>query len=178
MEFRILGPLEVLSAGQTLDLGGTKQRALLAMLLLHANEVVSSGRLVEALWEDEPPETAEKALQVYVSQLRKLLGKERLKTKAPGYSLRVGSDELDLARFQSLQEEGRLHEALSLWRGAPLAEFSSKRFAESEIARMEELRLACLEERIECDLNAGRLAELVAELEALVAEHPLREALR
>ena len=178
MEFRILGPLEVLSAGQALDLGGAKQQALLAMLLLRTNEVVSSGRLIEALWEDEPPETAEKALQVYVSQLRKLLGKERLKTKAPGYSLRVGSDELDLARFQRLQAEGRLHEALSLWRGSPLAEFSSQRFAEGEIARMEELRLACLEERIECDLEAGRHAELIAELEALVAEHPLRERLR
>src|SRR6476661_6138354 len=133
MEFRILGPLDVLSAGQALDLGGAKQRALLAMLLLRANEVVSSGRLIEALWEDEPPETAEKGLQVYIWQLRKLLGKERLKTKAPGYSLHVGSDELDLTRFQRLQAEGRLHEALSLWRGAPLAEFSSQRFAEREI---------------------------------------------
>ena len=178
MEFRILGPLEVLSAGQALDLGGAKQRALLAMLLLRANEVVSSGRLIEALWEDEPPETAEKGLQVYIWQLRKLLGKERLKTKAPGYSLHVGSDELDLTRFQRLQAEGRLHEALSLWRGAPLAEFSSQRFAEREIARMEELRLACVEERIECDLDAGGHAELIAELEALVAEHPLRERLR
>src|SRR5262245_2087489 len=178
MEFRILGPLEVLSAGQTLDLGGTKQRALLAMLLLHANEVVSSGRLIEAVWEDEPPETAEKGLQGYISQLRKLLGKERLTTKAPGYSLHVGPDELDFARFQLLQAEGRSHEALSLWRGAPLAEFSSQRFAEGEIARLEELHLACLEERIDCDLEAGRHAELIAELEALVAGHPLREAPR
>src|SRR5262245_6703968 len=174
MEFRILGPLEVLSAGQTLDLGGTKQRALLAMLLLHANEVVSSGRLIEALWEEEPPDTAEKGLQGYISQLRKLVGKERLKTVAPGYSLPVGPDELDLARFQLLRTEGRLHEALSLWRGPPLAEFSSQRFAEGEIARMEEMHLACLEERIERDLDAGRHTELIAELEALVAEHALR----
>src|SRR5439155_4226885 len=99
MEFRILGPLEVLSDGQALNLGGPKQRALLAMLLLRANEVVSSGRLIEALWEENPPETAEKALQVYVSQLRKLLDPERLQTKAPGYVLRVEPDELDLGRY-------------------------------------------------------------------------------
>jgi class 3 adenylate cyclase len=178
MDFRILGPLEVLSDGQPLDLGGQKQRALLALLLLEANRVVSSGRLIDALWEEEPPETAQKALQVYVSQLRKLLGKERLQTQAPGYRLRVEPDELDLARFQHLQEQGRLQEALALWRGPPLAEFAYQRFAQVEIGRLEELRLACLEERIEGDLGEGRHAELVGELEALVQEHPLRERLR
>src|SRR5260221_9368992 len=107
MEFRILGPLEVVSNGETLDLGGQKQRALLAVLLLNANEVVSSDRLIEALWQDEPPDTAQKAVQVYVSQLRKLLGRERLQTKPPGYLLRVDEGELDLARFRTLRAEER-----------------------------------------------------------------------
>ena len=120
MDFRILGPLEVLEGGRHVDIGGTKQRALLACLLLHANEVVSADRLIEALWEDEPPETAPKALQVYVSQLRKALGKERLETRAPGYCLRIGEGELDLERFQRLAETSP-REALSLWRGEPRA---------------------------------------------------------
>jgi DNA-binding SARP family transcriptional activator len=178
MEFRILGPLEVLSEGHVLELGRQKQRALLAVLLLHANEVVSSDRLIEAIWEERPPETAAKAVQVYVSQLRKLIGKERLQTKAPGYLLRVEPDELDSERFRRLGEDGKLREALALWRGPPLAEFGYQRFAQVEIARLEELRLACLEERIEHDLADGRHAELVGELESLTAEHPLRERLR
>ena len=123
MEFRILGPLEVLSDGQAVDLGGAKQRALLAVLLLDANNVVSNDRLIDALWEDDPPETAQKALQVYVSGLRKLLGKERVQTRSPGYLLRVGEGELDLDRFRRLQEQGELVEALALWRGPPLADF-------------------------------------------------------
>ena len=178
MEFRILGPLEVLSDGQALDLGGQKHRVLLALLLLEANRVVSRDRLIDALWEEEPPETAVKALQVYISQLRKQLGKERLQTKAPGYLLRVEPDELDLARFRRLQEEGALRPALALWRGPPLADLGDQRFAQAEIARLEELRVVCLEERIEQDLARGRHAELVGELEALVKEHPLRERLR
>src|SRR5438105_1558762 len=144
MEFRILGALEVVDGGRPLDLGGQKQRALLAILLLEANRIVSADRLIEALWEQKPPETALKALQVYVSQLRKLLGKERLQTKAPGYLLRLEPDELDLAHFQRLQEQGRLHEALALWRGPPLAEFEHYRFARVEVDRLEELRLVCL----------------------------------
>jgi DNA-binding SARP family transcriptional activator len=172
MEFRILGPLEVLSDGRALDLGGQKQRALLAVLLLHPNEVVSSERLIEALWEEEPPETAQKALHVYVSQLRKLLGKERLETRTPGYLLRTERDELDLARFRRLRDEGKLHEALSVWRGPPLGDLAYEGFAQPAIARLEEIRLACLEERIDQDLAAGRHAELVGELEALVKEHP------
>ena len=178
MEFRILGPLDVIEGERVVDLAGAKHRALLAMLLLHANEVVSATRLIDALWEEEPPETAQKALQVYVSQLRKTLGKDHLETKAPGYLLRVHEDELDLTRFQRLVQDGSLREALSLWRGPPLAEFASERFAQSEIARLEELRLTCLEQRIEHDLAAGHHAELVGELEALVGEHPLRERLR
>jgi DNA-binding SARP family transcriptional activator/class 3 adenylate cyclase/tetratricopeptide (TPR) repeat protein len=178
MEFRILGPLEVSSEGRVLDLGGAKQRALLAMLLLDANSVVSKGRLIDALWEDDPPETARKALQVHVSGLRKVLGKERVVTREPGYLLRVEEDELDLARFQRLREQGKPADALALWRGEPLSEFGMRRFAQSDIARLEDARLACLEERIDQDLRAGRHAELTGELEGLVNEHPLRERLR
>ena len=104
MEFGILGPLEVVEDFKQLDLGGAKQRALLAVLLLHPNEIVPTDRIIDALWEDEPPETARKTLQVYVSRLRKALGKERLETKVPGYRLRVAEDELDLERFQRLAE--------------------------------------------------------------------------
>jgi DNA-binding SARP family transcriptional activator len=178
MEFRILGPLEVLSDGQALDLGGQKQRALLALLLLEANKPVSRDRLIDALWEEEPTATAHKAIQVYVSQLRKLLGKERLLTRAPGYLLHAEADELDLAHFQRLQAEGKPRDALALWRAPALAEFAQQRFAQTEIARLEELRLACLEERLDADLAEGRQAELVGELEALVRENPLRERLR
>jgi DNA-binding SARP family transcriptional activator len=178
MEFRILGPLEVVSDGQALDLGGAKQRALLAVLLLDANNVVSTDRLIAALWEDEPPETAPKALQVYVSALRKLLGRERVQTRAPGYVLEVAPEELDLGRFRELWEGGRTAEALALWRGRPLSDFANARFAQADIARLEDLRVACLEERIDRDLSDGRHAEIAGELEVLVAEHPLRERLR
>src|SRR3954454_14168754 len=164
MDFRILGPLEVLSNGHTVDLGGQKQRALLALLLLEANHVVPRDRLIDALWDESPPETARKALQVHVSQLRKALGRERLETADPGYRLRVDGDELDLARFRSLEAEGRLDEALPLWgrapvaeagldgararwRGPPLPDVAEQRFAQADAARLAELRLACLEER-------------------------------
>src|SRR4051794_10286770 len=178
MEFHILGPLEVIASGQALDLGGQKQRALLAILLLEANHVVSASRLIEALWDDEPPETAQKAVQVYVSQLRKLLGKDRLETKPPGYRLHVDEGELDLDRFRGLVEEGAYDEALAHWRGRPLSDFASQRFAQAEIARLDELRVSCLEARIEHGLAQGRHLGLVAELDALVREHPLRERLR
>ena len=177
MDFRILGPLEVLSDGQLLDLGAQKQRAFLAVLLLDANQVVPTERAIGDLW-DPPPRTAQKAVQVYVSRLRKVLGLDRLHTKPPGYLLRVEPEELDIARFEQLQAEGRLHEALALWRGSPLPEFAHERFAQVEIARLEELRLGCLEERVDTDLAAGRHLELVAELESLVTENPLRERLR
>jgi class 3 adenylate cyclase/DNA-binding SARP family transcriptional activator/tetratricopeptide (TPR) repeat protein len=178
MEFRVLGPLEVVEGGRAVDLGGAKQRALLALLAINANHVVSRDRLVEALWEDEPPETAGKALQVYVSQLRKQLGRERLETGSSGYLLRLDPDELDLARFQRLHESGRPEAALALWRGDPLADFAEQRFAQAEIARLQELRLSCIEQRVERDLAEGHHAELVGELDALVREHPLREHLR
>jgi DNA-binding SARP family transcriptional activator len=178
MDFRILGPLEVIEDGRALDIGGQKQRALLAVLLLHANEPVSTGLLIEALWEDGPPETAQKALQVYVSQLRKIVGRERLETRPPGYLLRVAPADLDLIRFETLRKEGRYGEALAEWRGPALADFSFERFAQGEASRLESERLACVEERIERDLAAGRHAELVGELEGLVRGAPLRETLR
>jgi DNA-binding SARP family transcriptional activator len=178
MEFRILGPLEVVENEREVDLGGAKQRTLLAILLLHANEVVSTDRLIDALWEEAAPDTGRKALQVYVSQLRKAIGRDRLQTKPPGYVLLVERDQLDLERFQRLAASGRFEEALSLWRGPALSQFGYQRFAQTEIARLEELRHACLEDRIEADLAAGRHSSLIGELEALVAEHPLRERTR
>jgi predicted ATPase/DNA-binding SARP family transcriptional activator/peroxiredoxin len=166
------------SNGKALDLGGQKQRALLALLLLDANRVVATDRLIDALWDEQPTATAHKALQVYVSQLRKVLGRDRLETRPSGYLLRVDHGELDLERFQRLREEGRLTEALSLWRGPALADFRYQRFAQLEIARLEESRVACLEDRIELDLAGQRPGDLVGELEGLVAQHPLRERLR
>jgi DNA-binding SARP family transcriptional activator/DNA-binding beta-propeller fold protein YncE len=192
VEFRILGPLEAEQEGRLVPLGGRKQRALLALLLLHANAVVPRDRLIDEIWGDEPPETARTALQVYVSQLRKALGGERIETRAPGYRVRTEPDALDLERFERLVAEGRdalaggeaersadaLREALALWRGTPLAELGAVPFAQRECLRLEELRLASLEERVEADLELGRHARLVPELEGLVREHPLRERLR
>jgi DNA-binding SARP family transcriptional activator len=189
VEFRILGPLEVLEGGRPLPVVGEKQRALLAVLLLHANEVVSTDRLLDELWGRRPPAAGSTALRVRVSQLRKALGKhDVLSTRAPGYALRVDRDELDLHQFERLVEEAegaqpalaaaKLHEALSLWRGEPLADFAYAPFAQAAIGRLEELRVVALEKRIEADLNMGRHADLAGELRDLVREHPLRERLR
>jgi DNA-binding SARP family transcriptional activator len=188
MEFRLLGPLEISREGEQLALGGSKQRSLLAILLLHANQVVSADRLTDELWGAEPPATAWKSIQVYVSRLRKELGARRLVTRTPGYLLQVERSELDLARFEQLLGEASeadpvgaarmLREALELWRGPALADLAYEPFAQAEIMRLEELRFAALERRIDADLAIGRHAELVGELEALVAEHPLRERLR
>jgi DNA-binding SARP family transcriptional activator/tetratricopeptide (TPR) repeat protein len=178
MEFRLLGSLEVVENGAAIDVGSGKPRALLAVLLLNANRVVSRDDLIDALWGERPPGTAQKALQVYVSQLRKSLGHERILTRAVGYELRVEPGELDLERFQELTSEGNDREALALWRGSPLADFAFEPFAQAEIARLGELRLAALEQGVDVDLAAGRHTALVGELEALVAEHPLRERLR
>lgn len=178
MDFRLLGPLEVLENGEAIDVGAAKPRALLAVLLLNANHVVSSDELLESLWDEQPPETALKALQVYVSRLRKALGKERILTRVSGYELRVEPGELDVERFKTLVAEEKLEQALLLWRGQPLADFRYEPFAQTEIARLEELRIACLEDRIESDLRAGRHPALVGEIDALVREHPRRERLR
>jgi DNA-binding SARP family transcriptional activator len=187
MEFRLLGPLEVIGHDRLLALGGGRQRSLFVALLLHANEVVSTDRLIDALWGQAPPRTAAKSIQVYVSKLRKELGEGRLVTRAPGYVLKVDHSELDLARFERLLGEARnadphdaaqkLRRALSLWRGPALADLAYEPFVQAEIARLEELRWVALEQRIEADLASGRHAELVGELEALIAEHPLRERL-
>ena len=192
MEFRILGPLEVWDEDGEVSLGGPKPRALLAGLLLHPNEVVSTERLIDELWGEDSPEDAAAALRVNVSRLRKALPQDVLATRSPGYVLRIEPDELDLDRFERLVDEGRsllarglaadasvrLRDALSLWRGPALADFVYESFAQSAIARLEEIRLAAVELRIDADLALGRHAELVGELEALVAEHPLRERLR
>jgi DNA-binding SARP family transcriptional activator len=188
IEFRLLGPLEVTRDERSLELGGVKQRSLLAILLLHANQVLSTDRLIDELWGASPPPTAAKSLQVMVSRLRKKLGDSGLVTHPPGYVLRVEPAALDLARFEQLVGEARqdapesaapkLHRALSLWRGPALADLAYENFAQGEIARLEELRLAALDQRIDADLATGRHTELVGELEALVARHPLRERLR
>ncbi len=181
MEFRILGPLEVIDGGQSLPLGGARQRATLALLLTRPNELVSTDRLINELWGTKPPRTALNTVQYYVSQLRKLLGAERIVTRPPGYVIRIEQGELDLERFELLLERGdaeALGEALALWRGPALADFVYEPFAREEIARLEELRLVAHERRVETDLERGRSAELVAELEQLIAVHPLRERLR
>jgi DNA-binding SARP family transcriptional activator len=186
VEFRILGPLEVVEEGRLLTLGGPRQRTLLAILLTRANEVVSNDRLIDELWGAHPPRTAANALQYHVSQLRKTLGPSKaLVTREHGYLIRVAPHELDLLRFEQLVEEAMrapadhaarlLRDALSLWRGPALADVASEPFAQAEILRLEEVRLAALELRIEADLALGRQRELVAELEVLVHEHPLRE---
>lgn len=187
-EFRILGPLEVLAAdGEPLALGGQKQRAVLALLLLRANQVVSTDFLVDALWGEHPPRTATTSLQNSISALRRILGADLLVTRAPGYRLAVDPDSIDLSRFERLvasartlegeDRADRLHEALALWRGDPLPEFRFEPFAEREIDRLDELYLATLEDRIDADLACERYSDVVPELQALVARQPLRERL-
>jgi len=185
---RLLGPIEAERDGVAVGLGGPKPRALLSVLALDLGHVVSVDRLVEALWPGDAPDTAPHAVQVYVSQLRKALGPV-IATRPPGYVLELDSDDVDVHLFARLAEEGRgalrgddpepaetaLREALALWRGPALADFAYEPFAQTEIARLEELRTVVVEERIEADLALGRHAELVSELEALVEAQPHRE---
>ena len=196
MDFRLLGPLEVYDGGRAVAIGGGKRRALLALLVLHGNEVVSADRLIDELWGAQPPPTAGKGLQVYVSQLRKELAPrdngQILATRSNGYVLRVRPDEVDVQRFERALMSGeralaagepdraaqRLREGLALWRGPPLADFTYEPFAQQEIARLEELRIVALEQRVDADLALGRHAQVVGELEALLREHPLRERVR
>ena len=187
-DFRILGPVEVSDETGPLLLGGQKQRAVLALLLLEPGRVVSIDRLIDALWGENPPRTATTSLQNFISQLRKTLGPEILETKPPGYRLRIRPGELDLDRFRVLTESARpvapveraekLRHALALWRGPPLADFAFEAFAQPHIAHLEELRLGTLEERVQADLEGGSHAELIPELETLVEEYPQRERLR
>jgi DNA-binding SARP family transcriptional activator/tetratricopeptide (TPR) repeat protein len=191
MEFKILGPLEVRAGDREVACRGAKQRLLLGMLLLNANEVVSSDRLAEALWGSDQPETT-KALQMHVSQLRRSLGAHVIVTRPPGYELRVAIGDVDAHRFELAAREGRaalaagraadarrlLHAALGLWRGSPLADLTFEDALQADIARLEELRLVALEARIEADLELGDQLTVVPELERLVAAHPTRERLR
>ena len=184
MQFRILGPLEVVDGEQPIVLRKGKECALLTYLVLHANEVIPSERLIDELWDERPPPTAPKILQNAVSHLRKALGDGRLLTKGHGYELRAAPEEVDLHQFRGLAEEGRaigdpakLREALALWRGPALVDVRDETFAQHASLHLEEERLGVLEDRIAADLAEGRGAELVSELERLVREHPLRERL-
>jgi DNA-binding SARP family transcriptional activator len=194
VDFRILGPVEVRAQGRPLAVAGGRQRALLVLLLLRAGEPVSRDSLIAGLWGERPPDGAVKTVQAVVSRLRRALGGEatRLVSGTSGYRLRVEPGELDLARFERLCADGRralaagrperaaarLRSALEEWRGPALADVALEPFAPPEVARLEEMRAAAIEDRIEADLTLGRGVELVGELEALVAREPLRERLR
>ena len=195
VQFRLLGPLEAQDGERRVELGRPKQRVLLAVLLVHANQVVSLDRLVEELWGEQPPPQAAASLQTYVSNLRRALEPGRrpgpasrvLVSQPPGYRLVVGAGDLDAARFAALAEEGHrlleasrpaaaagvLREGLGLWRGPALAEVADEPFAVAERNRLEELRVAALEDRLAADLDLGRHAAAVAELEELAAPLPV-----
>lgn len=191
MDIRILGPLEIRVNGAAAALGGPKQRAVLAMLLLHRNEVVARDRLIEGVWGERPPAAAQRSLDSYVSRLRAILGADRIERRAPGYAVRLESGELDLELFETLLEQGRaaaatgdaatanevLRQALGLWRGPALADLLYEPFAAGEAERLEERRILALEERVDADLALGRGPELVSELEQLVSEEPFRQRL-
>jgi DNA-binding SARP family transcriptional activator len=186
-----MGPLEARVDGESVSLGGLRQRALLAILALHRGEVVSTDRLADQLWGERPPATALHTVQVFVSRLRAALGpaSERLVTRPPGYLIEVDLDGVDADRCEHLYSSARtalavgkpadaaalLRQATGLWRGAPLAEFTYEPFAQATIARLEELRVSCQEELIEAELALGRHEQVVPQLEALVREHPFRE---
>src|SRR5215470_17046782 len=192
LEFRVLGPVRAVRGGRELGLGGPKPRALLALLLLETGRVVPAEYLVEALWRERPPPRAAGALRVYVSRLRSLLGPEAgLVTRGGGYAVVIQPDRVDAGRFERLATAGRaaldggepaaagnrFAEALGLWRGRALADVGEVEPLALEAARLEELRLGVLEDRIEADLALGLHTEVVGQLEQLVAEHPLRERL-
>jgi YVTN family beta-propeller protein len=191
LEFRILGPLEVLDHGREVSIRGRKRQSLLVLLLLHPGEVVSRDRLIDDLWGEDPPSTAIKTLQVHVSRLRRELGDEVVISRGGGYLIRVEPDQLDLARFERLAAEGReaiaehqperaaerLRQALELWRGPPLPELADEPFARAQIGRLEDARLDAIEQRLEAELALGRHAEAIQQLEPLVARHPYRERL-
>jgi YVTN family beta-propeller protein len=195
LEIRLLGPVEVTLDGRPLELGRRKQRALLVLLALNANRVVSTDTLVDALWGERPPATAPVGLYGLVSALRKLLEPHRpgvLRRKEPGYVVELPPEQIDIGRFELLAAEGRralaagdaesaamkLAEALELWRGPPLHDLADFSFAQTEIGRLDELRLAAVEDRFAADLGLGRNGQLVPELESLVSQHPLRERMR
>src|SRR5512133_1440162 len=192
MDYRILGPIEAFDRDRQLPLGGARQRAVLALLLLHGNETLTRDVIIDQLWGENPPPTAAKVLQNCVSALRNALPPDTIRTVAGAYSLALEADELDGDRFERLVAEGRaardegnhtealeqLRRALELWRGAPLSDLSYEPFAQDEIKRLEELHIGVFEDRIEAELALGHHDELVPELEGLVTRHPLRERLR
>jgi predicted ATPase/class 3 adenylate cyclase len=192
MDFRILGPLDALDGARHVALGGRKRRAVLAVLLLHPNETLSSEHLIDELWGESPPANALKTLQVHVSRLRKELPPDVLVTREHGYELQLEDDEVDARRFEGLLDDARgelaagnpdralvcLERALALWRGAPLTDFAYEPFAQTEIARLEDLRVTAIEQSIEAKIALGRHGEVIGQLEQLVEEHPYREALR
>jgi DNA-binding SARP family transcriptional activator len=192
VEFRILGPLEVVRGGEPIVLGAAKHRALLAVLVLRCGEVVSIDRLIDELWGERAPARAAETVQVYVSRLRKVLSAGVIVTQGRGYRLVIEPEQLDFGRFEVLRAEGRgalsggdaarardrLCSALGLWRGEPLADFACEPFAQGAIGRLRDARLAALEDRIEADLALGGDGDLIPELEALVASNPLQERLR
>ena len=182
MDVRLLGPVEASIDRRPVPLGGAKPRALFAILALNAAKTVSSDRLIEGLWGEDPPATAAKTLQAYVSRLRRALEASgdgtSIVTRPRGYELRLAPDDVDAQRFERLVARGAPREALALWRGRALEDVADEPFAQVEIRRLEELRLAAIEQAVDDDLAAGRHRELVGELEGLVAEQPLRERLR
>jgi DNA-binding SARP family transcriptional activator len=188
LEFRILGPFEVSDETELIALGGPRQRGLLAILVLEAGRVVPTDRLIDLLWGEEAPKTATASLQNSIARLRRALGSDVLETRAPGYVLNVAPSQLDARVFEQVlvdarrlppeERRDRLQTALALWRGPALAEFAFDDFAQAEIRRLDELRLAAQEERIEADLALGRHGGVIGELEALVRDHPLRETFR
>jgi YVTN family beta-propeller protein len=179
VDLLLLGPVEARADGEPIALGAPKQRAVLAMLALHVGRTVSADRLAEGLWGEQPPASAAKMVQLYVSQLRRLLDGSgaQIVTRGRGYELRLADDEVDAIRFERLLEEGRAREALALWRGEALADVADEPFAAAEIRRLDELRVRALERAIDADLASGRHSEVIGEVEALIAEHPLRERL-
>ena len=197
MEFRILGPLEVIEGETAIEISGSKVRALLALLLLHPGQVLSTDRLLEGLWGDSPPQTAANTLQTHVSHLRKALSRHRsgengqvVVTKSPGYLLAVDPATIDVSRFEQLVREGQralasepeqaaatLTQALSLWRGPPLVDFTYEPFASAAIGRLEELRMTAVVGRIEAELALGHHSQVAGELRQLVDDYPLRERL-
>ena len=199
MEYRILGPFDIRQAGESLHLGGGRQRALLALLVLHANTVVSIDRIIDSLWEEDPPDTAANIIQVYMSRLRKLVDPDRVKgtdgtvllTRRPGYLIRLEPSELDAFEFSRLASEGRealaagapgvaaavLQQGLETWHGDVLADFSFEEFARAEIDRLNEERLGVMEDLFDARLALGQHDELVGEIEHTVRDHPLRESL-
>jgi DNA-binding SARP family transcriptional activator len=196
MDFRILGPLEVVDGDRALSLSGRKQRALLALLLTYANETVSTDRIADELWAERQPASAAESVRVHIFRLRKALaagaGQELLVTRQHGYELQLEPDQLDSRRFERLLAAGRselaadrpesavatLEQALSLWRGAPFSDLDRDSFAQREIARLDDMRVEAQEQMIEAKLALGGHAEVVGQLETLIGEQPYREGLR